>query len=86
MTFTPGSNQYQMAGVPDLRDPSSDYTVVLTDSPFRCSLTSANFGVDANVVFNGYGVPDSGGTVVVTRGSYQKTVALNAETGKAEVE
>ena len=86
VTFTPGSDQYQMAGVPDLCDPASDYTVVLTDSPFRSSMTSASFGVDANVIFDGYGVPDSGGTVVVACGSYQKTVVLNAETGKAEVQ
>jgi len=86
VVFAPGSNRYQMAGVPDLRDSSNDYTVVLTDSPFRSSLTSAGFGGDTSVVFDGYGVPDSGGTVVVARGSYQKTVVLNPETGKASVQ
>lgn len=86
VVFAPGSNQYQMAGVPDLRDSSNDYTVVLTGSPFRSSITSADFGDDSSVVFNGYGVPDSGGTVVVTCGPYQKSVVLNAETGKAKVQ
>jgi len=86
IVFTPGSNTYQIAGLPGLRDPSADYTVVLTDSPFRSSLTSVSFGGDTSVVFNGYGVPDSGGTVVVTCGSYQKSVVLNAETGKAQVQ
>lgn len=86
VTFAPGSDRYQMAGVPDLRDSSNDYTVVLTDSPFRSSMTSAGFGGDTSVVFNGYGVPDSGGTVVVTCGPYQKSIVLNAETGKAQVQ
>jgi len=86
VVFSPGANRYQMSGVPDLRDPSRDYTVVLTDSPFRSSMASADFGGDSSIVFNGYGVPDSGGTVVVTCGSYRKSIVLNAQTGKARVQ
>ena len=41
---------------------------------------------DAQVVFDGYGMPDSGGTVIVQWGSIQKTVVLDADTGKASVQ
>ena len=84
--FKANKDEYKFPGVPDLRDPSKDYKIELDEAPYHTSIVSAKFGGDNKVTFNGYGTADSGGTVVVTCGSYQKSVVLNAETGKAEVQ
>lgn len=85
VTFTPASNEYRIPDVGSLKNSSADHVVQLADA-YSASLVSANFGGDAVVVFDAYGVPDSGGQVVVQAGSFQKTVVLNADSGKAKVQ
>lgn len=86
VTFSPSSNGYMLGGLPDLDHPSLEYEVKLSDAPYFASLESTDFGGDNKVEFDGYGVPDSGGTVIVRSGQYQKTITLNADTGKPTVE
>jgi len=86
VTFNPAAEQYQIPGLRDLKSSSGDYVVNLADRPYRADLVSADFGGDATVVFDGYGVPDGGGQVVVQVGEYQKTVVLDPNTGKAAVQ
>ena len=47
---------------------------------------SATFGGDAAVTFDGYGVPSAGGRIVISAGQYQKTIVLDAASGKAEMQ
>lgn len=84
--FDTGADQYQILGQADLNDSSKDYVVKLFDKPYRSELVSADFGGDATVVFDGYGIPDSGGQVVVRAGHFEKTIVLDADSGKAEVQ
>ncbi|MBL7133361.1 MAG: GspH/FimT family protein [Phycisphaerae bacterium] len=86
VTFTPATNEYQIPGLPDLRNSSVDYLANLSARPYRADLVSANFGPDATVVFDGYGKPDSAGQVVVRVGDMQKTIVLDPDTGKATVQ
>ena len=86
LTFTPDSDQYQIPGSPDLKLASADYTVNLAGRPYYANLVSAEFGEDSIVIFNGYGVPDSGGQVVVQVGDAQKTIVLDQNTGKASIQ
>jgi Tfp pilus assembly protein FimT len=60
--------------------------VRLAAEPYGAALVSANFGGDDAVVFDGYGAPDSGGTVVVRSGDFTRTVTLDAATGRATVQ
>lgn len=83
--FDPPSDAYTLPGVQDLDHAASVYTVKLQDPPYDAVIVSADFGGDAVLVFNGYGVPDSGGTVVVQSGPYQTTVSVDPTTGKASV-
>lgn len=85
VTFIPASNEYRIPDVGSLKDSSADHVVQLADA-HSASLVSASFGGDAVVVFDGYGMPDSGGQVVVQAGSFQKTVVLDADSGKAKVQ
>ncbi len=86
VTFDVASEQYQLGGISDLNNRPGGYSVDLTVEPYHAELLSADFGGNATVVFDGYGVPDSAGQVVIKSGSYQKTVALDADSGKASVQ
>jgi len=86
ISFNTSTEQYQMPGVKDMRDASIDYTVKLSAAPYNVAIISASFDGDSEVIFDGYGVPDSGGTVVVGIGGYTRTVVLNADSGKAEIQ
>ena len=84
--FDASNEQYVMPGVKDLRVASNDYTIVLSEAPYHAKIVSASFNGDGEVIFDGYGVPDSGGTIVVGVGDYTKTIVLNADSGRAEVQ
>ena len=45
-----------------------------------------DMGGDAQLTFDGYGLPDTGGFVIVQAGDYQYTVVVDPETGAAEVQ
>jgi len=63
-----------------------DYLTSLASGPYQATLASVNFGGMSQVVFSGYGLPSSTGTVVVQAGAVQKTIVVAALTGKATVQ
>jgi len=85
VTFDVPASTLTITGLADMDRPAEKYTVNLTEEPYHATLVSVNFGGDAKVVFNGYGEPDSGGTVVVRSGHRQITVTLGGDAGKAEI-
>jgi prepilin-type N-terminal cleavage/methylation domain-containing protein len=84
--FTVNTSSYTMPGLPDPTRPGSDYTVKLTKEPFDVTLISATFGSTSNMTFDGYGHPNTGGAVVVRAGSTQRTITVDADSGKASVQ
>jgi type II secretion system protein H len=84
--FQPVSHRYTLVDMADPDRPSQKYTVFLASEPYQASLASVDFGGDTDLVFDGYGMPDSGGTVVIRVGSQQRTVTLDASTGRARVQ
>ena len=86
VNFNVASDGYQLPGVTDMRTSAADYSVDLSSAPYQARIVSADFDGDGDVTFDGYGVPDSGGTVVVAVGDYSKTIVLDADSGKAEVQ
>ena len=86
VNFDVANNGYQLPGVADMKTSASDYSVILSSAPYHARIVSADFDGDGDVTFDGYGVPDSGGTVVVAVGNYSKTIVLDADSGKAEVQ
>lgn len=85
VSFNVGADSYTLVGMDDPDHAGREYAVPLTEEPYNASITSADFGGDFEVIFDGYGVPDSGGTLVVAVGSYRKTLTLNADTGRVTV-
>ena len=87
VSFAVSSDDYIIApGPEDLSRGAAGYRVRLSQPPYEALLVSADFGGDADVVFNGFGLPDGGGTVVVRAGDYQRTVTLDQATGKVSVD
>src|SRR5262245_20118717 len=82
-TFHVASDSYRLNSIADFKKPGTDYTIILSQSPCFVSLGSVNFGGDNAIAFNGYGLPDSGGTVTVISGSIQRSITVDAITGGA---
>jgi len=86
VVFSISNNNYQMPDLPPLDGTAGSYIVELSEKPYEADITSADFGGDQQIIFNGWGIPDSGGSVIITIGSEQRTVIVDAESGKAKVE
>ena len=86
VVFDPSQSTVTIPGVAGLDRRTADYVARLGDAPYQAKLFSADFGGVPQVVFNGYGVPSSTGTVVVRVGDVQKTVVVSALTGKTTVQ
>jgi len=86
VAFAPAGNDYRLPGARSLKDASGEYVVHLAADPYRTALISADFGGDATVVFDAYGVPDTGGSIRVGTGTFVKTIILDPDSGRAAVQ
>ncbi len=88
VNFASPANGYTLTGMaaPDGR--AGDYAVRLSAEPYSANISSAAFGVAAatSVRFTRFGTPETSGAIVVSSGDYQKTVSVDAVTGRAEVQ
>ena len=80
--FDIGLHSYTLLQVDHLDSPDQDYQVDLGAAPYASTIVSADFGGDAELVFDGYGIPDSGGTIVVEAGQHQQTISIDAASGE----
>lgn len=87
VSFTTGtSSQYTMTGIKDFDGSSvANCTVKLYEEPYRATISSLSVGGDAALTFDGFGVPDTAGTIVVQSGSRTRTVNIVAGTGDVTV-
>lgn len=86
VTFTAATDTYSMPGISDPDFPAANFTVKLARTPYKVDVVSASFGGDGSVVFDGFGRPDSSGTVVLTSGGNQITIQLDRDSGLARVQ
>jgi type II secretory pathway pseudopilin PulG len=86
ISFTASQNSYQIVGMKDIDRAGNTYTIKLSDRPYKATITSATFGTDANLIFNGFGVPDSAGSVAIQVGSFTKTISVAANTGQVTIQ
>lgn len=85
VSFSVNSEQYELTNVPSFDGQPGDYTVDLLADPYNAKLTSADFDGATQVVFDGWGMPNSGGTVVIGLGSEQRTVTVDGDTGEVAI-
>lgn len=63
------------------------YNVRLDEEPYHCELLSAHFGSDNNdLIFDGFGRPNNGGTVVLRLGKTTRTISVNALNGEVTIQ
>jgi type II secretory pathway pseudopilin PulG len=82
VTFDVANSKYQLVGMKSPDHPSQPFEICLKDEPYRAQIVSASFGGDATLVYDGFGAPDTAGTVVIAVGAYQKTINVDAGTGR----
>ncbi|MBI4717858.1 MAG: prepilin-type N-terminal cleavage/methylation domain-containing protein [Planctomycetes bacterium] len=75
-------SSYTLVGMADPDHAVGNYMVRLSRDPYQARLMSADFGGDASVIYNGHGVPDSGGTITVKVGNLSKTITLTGNGGR----
>ena len=86
MNFATPANGYTLVALPGIDGQAGDYAVTLAADPYKVSLGSAVFGSATSVRFTRFGLPEAGGSVIVSSGSYQKRIVVDAVTGRAEVQ
>lgn len=84
VVFDPVTHGYTLIGVPDPENAAVDYAIDLSDETYNARLTAVELGGDAEIRFDGYGMPDSGGTVTLSVGTEARTVTVDADTGRVE--
>ncbi len=84
--FDPAASRYVLRQIQGIDHKGLEYTVSLSDPPYRARFISVDFGGDALIRFDGFGTPDSGGAVLVEAGTQLCTVTLDAGTGECTVE
>jgi prepilin-type N-terminal cleavage/methylation domain-containing protein len=85
LAFTVATSQYQIANAPAFDGATGTYAVDLRLPPYKARIVSVSFS-GAQVVFSGWGLPDSAGTVVVSSGSEQRTITLDGTTGRVSIQ
>jgi len=75
--FATAQNRYTLAGLPALDRSSGEYEVRLSGEPYEAALVAADFGGDELVTFNGYGLPDTCGSVLIQVGDEYRLIVLN---------
>lgn len=73
LTFYPATHEYYTE--------TSGQMIQLSMDPYRATLGSTMFGGDGEIVFDAFGMPDSGGSLVVRSGSAERTVIIAADSG-----
>jgi prepilin-type N-terminal cleavage/methylation domain-containing protein len=87
--FSTRVNRYVFTGLaaPDGR--SGDYTVLLSDDPYKVKISSVAFGTATpavkTVTFSRFGLPQYDGTIVISCGDFSRTVLVDSITGRAEL-
>lgn len=83
VVFNLTDHSYQMPGLIDPQRPGQEYVIELMDEPYLTRLVSVDFSGFEKVTFDGYGVPDNGGTIVIAAGDEKRTISVDADTGEA---
>ena len=86
VAFVVADSRYSLfPNIADLKHPTQNYTVNLSRTPYHTTLLSADFEGYAEVSFNGFGLPDRGGAIVIQHRNQHRTILLDRTTGEVSV-
>ena len=87
VTFTVSISRYEISDVASLGRRGSPYVIDLSDAPYTSRLVSVwDQSGTQTITFNGYGIPDRGGNIVVASGETQRVIVVDATSGTAVVQ
>lgn len=87
--FTDANDSYELVGLANPDRPSEPYLIDLASSSYSATLGNIAFGdtgTASTLLFNQFGRPDYGGSVVVSVGDVEQTVVVEAVSGKVSVQ
>ena len=85
INFSVANSRYTISPLLNASGATVSQTVELATGPAQATLVNANCGGDAVLVFNGFGLPDSGGTIVMRSGGVNRTIHIDSKTGEARM-
>ena len=83
--FRTDMNKYVLSDMEDRDHPGLQYEISLSEEPYNATLVLADLGDDVEIIFDGFGVPDTGGTVVIEVGKHRKEITVAEQTGRVSV-
>jgi Tfp pilus assembly protein FimT len=88
INFSYANNNYQFPGYTSPLGVTSqtNYTTNLSADPYDATIFSVNFNGATQLTYDRFGQPSSGGLITIQVGTTQKTIAVDANTGKAAVQ
>lgn len=72
--FDVPGNVYRIIGEFDIDHPDTPYLVSLSSAPYNAQLVSVDFNSTTTVTYDGYGVPDNNGTIIISVGNITETI------------
>ena len=79
------NDSYAVGDLLDPDDPSKPYVTRIAAEPYNAAIVSADFGGDADLVFDAFGVPDTNGSIVIRVGRFQQTIPITGADGSRGV-
>ena len=86
VSFNLASSSYQILGMPDLNQPAQTYTVSLAASPYSATLSAVSFGNGSSLTFNGFGMPQQGGSLRLGVADRQHTLTVDPSSGRVTIQ
>ena len=86
VTINQGRDTVVLSDLAGLDPHVSEYCTKLSESPYRANITESSFPANNDIIFDGWGIPDSGGYAILEVGSETRTINVDADTGKATIE
>lgn len=86
ISFSVTTDSYTSSARPLDVGPDQAYVVRLDVSPYRAAISRVDFEGGAEIIFNGHGMPDRDGLVVIEAGRASRRVLVSAATGEVTIE
>jgi len=80
VVFNTALDSYSITERSGMDRKSIAYSVALSENPYMAQIVSVTFS-GGSITFDGFGVPDSSGSVVIQVGRYQRQINVTAGTG-----
>lgn len=86
ISFATSSSTYAIAGITSTDRAGEAFGVDLSREPFGVAIQSVDFAGTSTLTIKGFGVPTSGGSIRLTRGSLTKVITVASGSGEVSVQ